>query len=88
MKRWRQRIALIERLRNTAARLAQPGIVKSHADQALRAILQSPFYDVPEQLLGLPATARMEEILRAPTTVLTAVSPDNAGQTTAADADQ
>src|SRR5580692_7596469 len=88
VERRRKRIALIERLGNRAARLAQPGIVDGHADQTLRAIRQSALQDRLEQLLRLPLAARVEKILRAPTAVLAAVGPNDAGQAAAAEADQ
>src|SRR5262249_43496516 len=68
--------------------LPQAGIIESHADQPLRAVGQSPFQDRSKQLLRFPLAARVKEILRAPTAVLAAVSPNNARQAATAEADQ
>src|SRR5258705_10538822 len=88
VKRGRQRIALIERLRNGAARFTQSRIVDGDTDQPLRAILQGLFQDRPEQLLRLPLAAGVEEVFRAPTAILAAVGPDEASQTATAQTDQ
>src|SRR6266480_8059286 len=88
VKRRRQRIALIERLRNRASGLAQAGIVEGHADQTLGAIRQSALQDRLKQLLRLPLAARVKKILRAPTAVLAAVGPDDTSQAAPAEADQ
>src|SRR5450631_2053225 len=88
MKRRRHRIALIERLLDGASGFVQFSVVDSDADQALRTIFQTTFEDGLEQLLRLPLAARVEEILRAPTTVLTAVGPDDAGEAAPPQADQ
>jgi hypothetical protein len=83
-----QRIALVEGLLDTASGLAQARIVEGYPDQALRAKSQSPLQDGPKQLLGLPAAAGMQEILRAPTAQLASVGPDDAGKTTPPQAHQ
>jgi hypothetical protein len=45
-------------------------------------------FRIDGQLLGLPLAAGMEKILRAPTAVLAAVGPDDAGEAATAKADQ
>jgi hypothetical protein len=88
MKRRRQRIALIERLWNRAAGFAQPRIVNGDTDQPLRAMLQGLLENGTEQILRFPPAAGMEKVLCAPTAVLAAVGPDDAGQAATAQADQ
>ena len=88
MERGRHGVALIKGLPDRAPGLAQLGIVEGDADQPLRAILQSALQDGPEQLLGLPLAARVQKILRAPTALLAAIGPNDAGQATAPQADK
>ena len=49
---------------------------------------QGAFQDRRKQPLRLPLTAGMEKILRAPTAVLAAVGPDDAGEAATTQADQ
>src|ERR1035441_2424298 len=84
----RQRIALIERLLDTATGLAQAGIIYRYAHQPARAVRQRPLKDGTKQLLGLPITTGMKKVLGAPTAKLAAVGPNDAGQTPSAQTHQ
>ena len=84
----REGIAVIARLGNGAARLAQAGIVDGDAHQAAGTIGQGATPHTRKQRLGLPATTRVEKVLAAPTALLAALSPDDGRQTAPAHADQ
>ncbi len=78
VKRRRQRIALIERLRNRASGLAQAGVVDGHADQMLGAIRQSALQDrVETTCCGSQWQREWRKYSALPTAVLTAVGPEN-----------
>ena len=80
MKGRREGIAVIARLGNGAAGLAQAGVVDGDAHQAARTIGQGAPPDAGEQGLRFPAAARVEEVLARPTALLAALRPDNARQ--------
>ena len=84
----RQRIALIERLLDTAPGLGQASVIDRYSHQPSGTVGQGPFEDGSKQLLRLPLAARMQEILRAPTAMLAAVGPNDAGQTASAQTHQ
>src|SRR5712692_21386 len=84
----RQRIPLVEGLGNAAAGLAQAGVIDGHADQAAGAVVQRAAQNGGKQRLRLPLAARVEKVFRAPTAILTAPGPKDAGQATASEADQ
>src|SRR6202022_1679515 len=73
---------------NASPGLAHSGIIEGDPDQPLRATLQGTFQDGAEQLLRFPLAARMQKVFRAPTAILTAIGPDNTGQTAAPQAHQ
>src|SRR6516225_3249833 len=88
MERRRQRIALIEGLRNTTTGLGQARVIDRYAHQPSRTVSQGALEDGPKQLLRLPLTAGVQEILCTPTAILAAVGPDEARQATPPQADQ
>ena len=88
MKRRRERIALIERLPNLGAALAQAGLVDRHPGQPPVAQRQSALEDRREQLLRLPTPTRVEKVFAAAAALFAAVGPDDARESVAADADE
>ena len=88
MKGRREGIAMIARLGNSAAGLAQAGVVDSDAHQAAGTIGQGATPHARKQGLWFPATTRVEKVLARPTVLLAALSPDDARQTAPAHADQ
>src|ERR1035437_4330029 len=84
----RERVALIERLLDTATGLGQARVIYRDAHQLSGTVSQGPFEDGSKQLLRLPLTTRMQKILRAPTAILAAVGPDDARQATPAQTHQ
>ena len=74
----RERVALIERLLDTAAGLGQARVIYRDAHQLSGTVSQCPFEDGSKQLLRLPLTTRVQKVLRAPTAMLAAVGPNDA----------
>src|ERR1017187_7367802 len=88
MKGRREGIAMVARLGDGEAGLAQAGVVDRHAHQAARTIGQGAPPHARKQRLRFPATTRVEKVLAAPTALLATLGPDDARQTAPAHADQ
>jgi hypothetical protein len=88
MKGRQERVARIKRLGNGAAGFAQAGIVDGHAHQATGTIGAGAAPEGVEQGLRILATTRVEEVLAAPTALLSPLRPEDARQAAAAQADE
>ena len=88
MQGWREWVALIERLLDAVTGLGQARVIYGYAHQPPGAVSQGAVQDGAKQFLRLPLTTRMQKILRAPTAMLAAVGPNDAGQAAPAQADQ
>ena len=88
MEEGREGIALIKRLGNGAACLAQASIVDRHPHQAAGTIGAGTAEHGGKQGLGVPPATCVEKILARPTALLAPVRPDDARQTASAQAHQ
>jgi hypothetical protein len=79
MKGRRERIALEEGLENVQPGLGQAGVVQGHSHNGAWTPLQSAFPDGLEEVFGIPGTARMQFVFRAPRLLLSAIGPNDPG---------